>query len=416
MYNVQAVLSLVLLYLLICGISASVDTRIFKSRIKSVKGIMAGLFSQFIMLPFFGFITVRIFDLDPTYGITLLAVTCSPGGAFSNWWCSLFNADLALSVAMTACSTIVSVLFMPLNLTIYIKSIYGTSVSLDWWGMIASIAVSLSGIVSGLLFSHFLPAWRKWFNVGGNVAGLALMIFGALTSSRDEPLWDKEIAFYFAVALPCVIGLMGAFAMSCLCRLDAPQRVAVSVESCYQNVGVALTIALATFDGKEASRAAGVPMYYGVIEIVVLPSFLLFAWKTGMTYAPAGEGLLTVILGNFQPAADAPQPVQPGSGPTVAVRTTHDSVVELNSSAGSDHTQCDDVSKVGGAFSEEATGGKAPRVSLPNSVESPSGMGNTLDAKGTKRANILPESVGRTQMQVVNAHNELQPRAPRDKE
>lgn len=304
MYNAAAIISLVLLYLLICGISASVDTQIFKSRIKSVKGIAVGLLSQFLILPFCGFICVKAFDLDATYGITLLAVTCSPGGAFSNWWCSVFNADLALSVAMTAFSTIASVIFMPLNLTLYIEGIYGTSVSLDWWGMMASIVVSLSAIVSGLVFSHLLPSMRKWFSLAGNIAGLALMLFGTLTSSRDEPLWDKETKFYLAVACPCVLGLAAAFLLACLFGLEGPQRVAVSVESCYQNVGVALALALATFDDEEASKAAGVPTYYGLVEIVLLPSFLFIAWKANMTYAPARERLYWVILGNFQPALD----------------------------------------------------------------------------------------------------------------
>ena len=59
-------------------------------------------------------------------GITLIATTCSPGGAYSNWWCSLFNADLALSIAMTAVSTFVSVGFLPLNILIYVSAAYGS--------------------------------------------------------------------------------------------------------------------------------------------------------------------------------------------------------------------------------------------------------------------------------------------------
>eukprot|EP00957_Ditylum_brightwellii_P066894 5076933-Ditylum_brightwellii.AAC.1 len=58
-------------------------------------------------------------------GVTLLIVTASPGGSYSNWWCSLFNADLALSVAMTALSTLLSAIFLPANLLLYAYFAYG---------------------------------------------------------------------------------------------------------------------------------------------------------------------------------------------------------------------------------------------------------------------------------------------------
>ena len=48
----------------------------------------------------------------------LQVVVSYPGGAYSNWWCSLFNADLMLSVASTALSTLLSAALLPLNLTI----------------------------------------------------------------------------------------------------------------------------------------------------------------------------------------------------------------------------------------------------------------------------------------------------------
>ena len=63
---------------------------------------------QFVMLPFIGFIVIKLFELDSVYGIMLQVLTACPGGAYSNWWCSLLNADLLLSVTSTGVSTILS--------------------------------------------------------------------------------------------------------------------------------------------------------------------------------------------------------------------------------------------------------------------------------------------------------------------
>jgi hypothetical protein len=54
-----------------------------------------------------------------------------------------------------------------------------------------------------------------------------------------------------------------------------------------------------------------VPLYYGVVEIVLIALFALVAWRSDLTYAPRSDGLFKCIAGNYQPgiddeAADAP--------------------------------------------------------------------------------------------------------------
>ena len=95
-----------LTFTLVFGLSASVDVRSFGAKFKRLTGILLGMACQFVLLPLLGLCTVLLFDLEPVTGITLLVVTSSPGGSYSNWWCSLFNADLALSVAMTTASSV----------------------------------------------------------------------------------------------------------------------------------------------------------------------------------------------------------------------------------------------------------------------------------------------------------------------
>ena len=51
---------------------------------------------KFVVLPLLGFILVNVLALPHDIGIILLVTTSSPGGSYSNWWCSMMNADLAL--------------------------------------------------------------------------------------------------------------------------------------------------------------------------------------------------------------------------------------------------------------------------------------------------------------------------------
>ena len=64
-----------LLFALVFGMSATVDTECMKEQVKNKKAIMLGIFCQFVLLPFLGFVVVNVMQLDANVGITLLVVT-----------------------------------------------------------------------------------------------------------------------------------------------------------------------------------------------------------------------------------------------------------------------------------------------------------------------------------------------------
>ncbi len=68
----------------------------FRKQLNNKKAIGIGILLQFIVLPLLGFTVLKVLKLEKIYGITLLIITSSPGGAYSNWFCSIFNGDLAL--------------------------------------------------------------------------------------------------------------------------------------------------------------------------------------------------------------------------------------------------------------------------------------------------------------------------------
>ena len=78
----------VLLFALVFGMSATVDIKCMKQQIRNRNAILLGLFCQFILLPFLGFAMVNMLQLEAPLGMTLLVVTSSPGGSYSNWCAS----------------------------------------------------------------------------------------------------------------------------------------------------------------------------------------------------------------------------------------------------------------------------------------------------------------------------------------
>merc|ERR1740139_1547552 len=103
------------------GLAGSVDTETLKAQFHRKLGISCGLGCQFLLMPLIGFTLVKLVQPEEHVALTLMILVSSSGGAYSNWWCSLFNADLALSVAMTAVSTLFSAAMLPLNLMFSLK-------------------------------------------------------------------------------------------------------------------------------------------------------------------------------------------------------------------------------------------------------------------------------------------------------
>lgn len=291
--------------------SATVDIRSMQAQARNTKALLTGIFCQFIILPFLGFVVVRYMKLEESLGLTLLVVTSSPGGSYSNWWCSMFNGDLALSVTMTAISTILSMVALPANLLLYTRFSYHNDVvkNLEWDALFVALAVVMTAIIFGLTLSaklHGRPYHRKLqylANHVGNISGFLLIIFSATvtnTGDSDSKIWSRHWTFYIGVSIPCLGGLILANVISSILKLPKPERVTVAIECCYQNVGIATSLALTMFKGNDLNNAMGVPFFYGLMEAFFVCIYCVGAWKAGWTKAPSNESLLTVLFTSYE--------------------------------------------------------------------------------------------------------------------
>jgi len=250
-----------LLFALVFGMSATVDIKCLKEQLHNRNAILTGIFLQFAVLPLLGFAVVNVLDLESAVGITLLVVTSSPGGSYSNLyvvmssestltgpraraiishfplsfrWCSMFNADLALSVTMTAISTLLSTIFLPVNLLIYARYSYEADIisSLDWTSLFIALGIVIGAIGLGLFCSAKIHShkFNLMANHLGNYAGIALVIFSATmtnTGGEDTKIWERDWKFYVGVALPCLLGLIIANILTSMLQLKKPERVCV---------------------------------------------------------------------------------------------------------------------------------------------------------------------------------------------
>jgi len=323
MDQAAAILSNFLLFFLVFGLSATVRLQDLQHQLTNKFAILTGVAMQFLIMPFLGFCSVMIFrnyGFTEAMGISLLVVTASPGGSYSNWWCNLFNAELALSVAMTSVSSIISLGLLPANLFFYSWLAYTVIVepdedaedlnildALDFDAIFITLGVVLGAIIIGLFVGYKVenPNFRQRVNGFGSFCGVSLIFLSAFLGSgggdAEATFWTLPPSFYLGTALPCIVGMALANILSRSFRLTPPEVVAISIECCYQNTGIATSVAATMFtDPNERAEAISVPLFYGLVEAFIIGIYCLWAWKVGWTKAPSDEKLCVVVTKTYE--------------------------------------------------------------------------------------------------------------------
>ena len=80
------------------------------------------------------------------------------------------------------------------------------------------------------------------------------------------------------------------FISSCTCFVSPPSK----------NVAIATSVAASVFTGTERTEAVSVPLFYGIVEAVLIGIYCVFAWKMGWTKAPADEKFCIVIAKTYE--------------------------------------------------------------------------------------------------------------------
>mmetsp|Transcript_4318 Transcript_4318/g.9713 ORF Transcript_4318/g.9713 Transcript_4318/m.9713 type:complete len:518 (-) Transcript_4318:914-2467(-) len=321
---ISSTISNILLFFLIFGLSATVNLRDLTQQLTNKFAILSGITMQFFVMPLMGFTSILIFSrwgFSRAMGVSLLVVTASPGGSYSNWWCSLFNAELALSVAMTSVSSLLSIGLLPANLFLYGYLAYGLILveegeeeginivsSLDYGAIFITLGVVMGAILGGLFVGYHYDSnqFHKRANYFGSICGITLILFSAFlgsggASGAETNFWSLPWSFYVGTAFPCLIGMALANLISRSFRLSFPEVVAISIECCYQNTAIGTSVAVTMFgDPTEQAEAVSVPLVYGMVEAILISLYCIWAWKAGWTKAPADEKLCVVMIKTYE--------------------------------------------------------------------------------------------------------------------
>ena len=228
------------------GMGLTLSPHDFKVVLSRPKDILIGCLAQFTVMPLLAWLLAWCFSLPKELALGVILVGCCPGGTASNVITYLAKGDLALSVGMTATSTLLAPLLTPLLVWL----MAGTMVDVDTVGMLKSIVyVVIAPIAIGLLCQRFLPSMTKSVTPYlPAFSSLAIAItVGIVVSHNADRLMLGGMIVVLVVMIHNLSGLVLGFAIGRLLRLSRPKSVALSIEVGMQNSGLASSLAVLHF-------------------------------------------------------------------------------------------------------------------------------------------------------------------------
>lgn len=244
-----------LLGLVMFGMGATLLPRDFAGVVRRPAALALGTLLQFGGMPALAFATARLLALPQELAVGLVLVGSCPGGTASNVICYLARADVALSITLTAVSTLLAVVATPLLTGFWV----GTEVDVDVVGMMASIfRIVLVPVTLGVALNAWLGARLapvKTFLPLVSVAAIALIIAIVVALSRER-LAELSGLLVAAVALHNAAGLVLGYGACALLGLPESQRRTLSIEVGMQNSGLAVALAVKHFSALAALPGA----------------------------------------------------------------------------------------------------------------------------------------------------------------
>lgn len=244
---VATVLLPISLAIIMVSLGLSLTLADFKRIVTFPRGAAIGIVNLLVISPGLAFLVAEAYGLAPGLAVGLVLLGASPGGTTANMLTHLARGDTALSISLTAVSSLAAVITVPLYLTLstdYFDSTFATEV--DMIGVVARVfLITVVPLSIGMYLRS--RATERVVAIEERVKRVAMVVFvlvviGAVASEFE--LVTENFTDVAAAALTLnVLAMAISFTLSRLARLDSRQSTAIAIELGVHNATLAIAVA-----------------------------------------------------------------------------------------------------------------------------------------------------------------------------
>jgi len=271
------------LQIIMLGMGLTLKLTDFSRVFRAPAPILWGVLLQYTVMPLLGWGVSILFQLPTPFAVGLVLVSCCPGGTASNVVCFIAKLNVALSVTLTTCSTLLAVLMTPLLTTWLVQSasesLTGTAVEVDTLGLlIKTFQVVILPVTAGVLLNHYFPsAMQRVTPYTPFLAVLSIVfIVDYILAAKKQSILESGGDLLLAVVTLHFLGFVLGYILARITGVEEQSARTISVEVGMQNSGLATELARTNF---AAFPLATVPGAISALTHCILGSIFAAAAK-----------------------------------------------------------------------------------------------------------------------------------------
>jgi len=231
-----------LIQIIMFGMGTSMSAKDFAAVVKTPKGVVIGVMSQFIIMPMMGFTLASLTNFPPEIAAGIVLIGCSPSGLASNVMAYLAKANLALSITITSLTTLMAPFVTPVLMKLLAGALVEIEVLKMMWDIIKMIIIPIG---AGLIFNKLLSGKSKWLDDAMPIVsmlGIAFIIT-IITAAGRESLLLIGPALILVVLIHNIFGYFLGYWSGRLFKMPESDCRTIAIEVGMQNAGLASGIA-----------------------------------------------------------------------------------------------------------------------------------------------------------------------------
>lgn len=269
----------IMMMVIMLGMGASMTWRDFFIAFRKPKGILVGLLSQYLIMPFLGYTLAVLLGLPAGMAAGLILIACMPGGTTSNIFTYFSKGVLALSIMMTTVSTLVAVVMVPFLLSFYsgLAGLGGDYV-IPAGNVAQVLVVLLVPTVLGMFLRKMNANAGATIEMLGSMLGVVVILFliGSWVPRNYQMLLDTPFPVYIAAIGIGLGGMLLGYWLARGLRQDSNRARTISLETGIQNGPLAALIVTLSFTGIQQQEVLFIPILYSLF--IVITSSIITVW------------------------------------------------------------------------------------------------------------------------------------------
>ncbi len=235
-----------LLGIVMFGMGLTLKLEDFKIVFSRPKDVIIGCIAQFTLMPLLAFLLTKLFNLPTELAVGVILVGTCPGGTSSNVMTFLSKGDVALSVGMTAVSTILAPFLTPMLTLLYAGERVDVNVMSMFMSIVQVVMIPIAlGFVVNRLFGKFTQQAVKVLPLVSTTA--IVMIVAAVVAANSAKIMTSGLLIIAVCVLHNLLGYATGYTVGKVLKLDTTKCRAISIEVGMQNSGLATSLAATHF-------------------------------------------------------------------------------------------------------------------------------------------------------------------------